>query len=138
MRSLFVDTSGWVAVADQSDQFHDQAARFYRQAFAHYAGLVTTSLVLAESYALLRHALPTDRVLYWLDRLLASPRVEVVYDDRALIDRARSVLAAYGDQKFSLADAVSFVVMRDRGLREALAFDRHFQTAGFTLVPRDQ
>jgi len=137
MRSLFVDTSGWVAVADQSDQFHDQAARFYRQAFAHYAGLMTTSLVLAESYALLRRALPTDRVLYWLDRLLASPRVEVVYDDRALIDRARSVLAAYGDQKFSLADAVSFVVMRDRGLREALAFDRHFQTAGFTLVPRD-
>lgn len=94
MRSLFVDTSGWVAVADQSDQFHDQAARFYRQAFAHYAGLMTTSLVLAESYALLRRALPTDRVLYWLDRLLASPRVEVVYDDRALIDRARSVLAA--------------------------------------------
>jgi len=137
MRSLFVDTSGWVAVADQSDQFHDQAARFYRQAFAHYAGLMTTSLVLAESYALLRRALPTDRVLYWLDRLLASPRVEVVYDERALIDRARSVLAAYGDQKFSLADAVSFVVMRDRGLREALAFDRHFQTAGFTLVPRD-
>jgi len=137
MRALFVDTSGWVAVADQSDQFHDQAARFYRQAFAHYAGLMTTSLVLAESYALLRRALPTDRVLYWLDRLLASPRVEVVYDDRALIDRARSVLAAYGDQKFSLADAVSFVVMRDRGLREALAFDRHFQTAGFTLVPRD-
>lgn len=137
MRSLFVDTSGWVAVADQSDQFHEQAARFYRQAFAHYAGLMTTSLVLAESYALLRRALPTDRVLYWLDRLLASPRVEVVYDDRALIDRARSVLAAYGDQKFSLADAVSFVVMRDRGLREALAFDRHFQTAGFTLVPRD-
>ena len=137
MRALFVDTSGWVAVADQSDQFHDQAARFYRQAFAHYAGLMTTSLVLAESYALLRRALPTDRVLYWLDRLLASPRVEVVYDDRALIDRARSVLAAYGDQEFSLADAVSFVVMRDRGLREALAFDRHFQTAGFTLVPRD-
>ena len=137
MRALFVDTSGWVAVADQSDQFHDQAARFYRQAFAHYAGLMTTSLVLAESYALLRRALPTDRVLYWLDRLLASPRVEVVYDERALIDRARSVLAAYGDQKFSLADAVSFVVMRDRGLREALAFDRHFQTAGFTLVPRD-
>jgi predicted nucleic acid-binding protein len=138
MRALFVDTSGWVAVADQSDQFHERAARFYGQAFAHYARLVTTSLILAESYALLRRALPTDRVLYWLDRLLASPRVEVVYDDRALIDRARSVLAAYGDQKFSLVDGVSFAVMRDRRIREALAFDRHFQTAGFTLVPRDQ
>src|SRR3989337_3819760 len=76
MRALFVHTSGWVAVADQSDQFHDQAARCYRQAFAHYAGLMTTSLVLAESYALLRRALPTDRVLYWLDQLLAFPRVK--------------------------------------------------------------
>src|SRR3972149_7195088 len=98
---------------------------------------MTASLYLGESYALLRRALPPARVLYWLARLLASPRVEVVYDARALVDRARSVLAAYGDQKFSLADAVSFVVMRDRGLREALAFDRHFQTAGFTLVPMD-
>lgn len=31
--------------------------------------------------------------------------------------------------------AVSFAVMRQRGIGAAFAFDRHFRTAGFDLVP---
>ena len=37
--------------------------------------------------------------------------------------------------KDSLADAVSFVVMRQRGITEAFAFDSHFATAGFVIAP---
>lgn len=136
MRGLFVDTSAWVAVTDGSDQHHPEAEAFYRHAFVDYRGFVTTSLVLAESYALLRRGLGTSRVLLWFDRLLASPRIEIVYEDRGLVDRARSLLARHEDQGFSLTDVVSFVVMRDRGVREAFAFDQHFRTAGFALVPR--
>jgi len=135
VKALFVDTSAWVAVTDSSDQFHAPAAAFYRQAFAGYDRLVTTSLVLAETYALLRRGLAAGQVLYWLDGLLGSARVEVAHTDRGLIDRARSMLARYEDQSFSLADAVSFAVMRERGIREAFAFDQHFRTAGFALVP---
>ncbi len=135
MTELFVDTSAWVAVTDGSDQFHPEAAGVLREAFIRYRALVTTSLVLAESYALLRRGLTTDQVLRWLDRLLSSPRVDIVYGERGLIDRARSLLARYADQQFSLTDAVSFIVMRDRGIREAFAFDQHFRTAGFVLVP---
>jgi predicted nucleic acid-binding protein len=32
-------------------------------------------------------------------------------------------------------DAVSFAVMRQRGLTDAFAFDRHFLAAGFVLLP---
>ncbi len=135
MRALFVDTSAWVAVTDSSDQFHDPAAAFYRQVFTGYDRLVTTSLVLAETYALLRRGLATGQVLHWLDSLLGSARVEVTHTDRGLIDRARSLLARYEDQTFSLTDAVSFTVMRERRIREAFAFDQHFRTVGFALVP---
>lgn len=135
MKSLFVDTSAWVAVTDSSDQFHTTAAIFYRQAFAQYRTLVTTSLVLAETYALLRRGLATGQVLHWLDSVFASPRIEVAHSSRGLIDRARSLLAQYEDQVFSLTDAVSFTVMRDHDIREAFAFDQHFRTAGFVLVP---
>ena len=40
-------------------------------------------------------------------------------------------LARYDDQGFSFADAVSFAVMTERGIREALTLDRHFVVAGF-------
>jgi predicted nucleic acid-binding protein len=39
------------------------------------------------------------------------------------------------NQSFSLTDAVSFAVMAERGIREALALDHHFSSAGFLVVP---
>jgi hypothetical protein len=44
-------------------------------------------------------------------------------------------LSRYSDQEFSFTDAVSFAVMRQRRIREALALDQHFSTAGFEVVP---
>ena len=41
----------------------------------------------------------------------------------------------YSDQRFSLTDAISFVVMEELEVREALTLDRHFATAGFVVVP---
>jgi len=38
------------------------------------------------------------------------------------------------DQDFSLADALSFAFMRREKIIEAFAYDRHFTTAGFTLL----
>ena len=58
-----------------------------------------------------------------------------VYSDAALEEQAEQILARYADQDFSLADAVSFAVMRRRTIAEAFAFDRHFLIAGFILIP---
>jgi predicted nucleic acid-binding protein len=57
----------------------------------------------------------------------SSPDVE----SRAVTDW----LDRYADRPFTLTDAVSFVVMADRGIREVLALDRHFSTAGFVRLP---
>jgi len=47
----------------------------------------------------------------------------------------REWLERFDDQDFSLTDAVSFAVMTKRGIREALALDRHFCVAGFSVLP---
>ena len=44
-------------------------------------------------------------------------------------------LQQYADKSFFLADCVSSVVMRQRGVERALAFDRHFIQAGFQKLP---
>jgi predicted nucleic acid-binding protein len=44
-------------------------------------------------------------------------------------------IAEYGDQSFSLTDAVSFVVMKSRKITGALTLDSHFAVAGFTTEP---
>lgn len=52
--------------------------------------------------------------------------------ERAAVDRW---LRRFNDQRLSLADAVSFEVMKARGIRQALALDEHFAMAGFERVP---
>jgi predicted nucleic acid-binding protein len=64
------------------------------------------------------------------------PPTIVVASTTDLEVRARQDwLERYGDQLFTLTDAVGFAVMAERGIREALTLDRHFASAGFVMVP---
>lgn len=50
---------------------------------------------------------------------------------------AASVLHLYAarlDKGWSLTDCISFVVMQQHGIREALTGDRHFAQAGFVAL----
>ena len=58
-----------------------------------------------------------------------------VFSDHTLEEEAERILTRFFDQDFSFADAVSFAVMRQRNISAAFAFDRHFLTAGFELLP---
>jgi predicted nucleic acid-binding protein len=63
------------------------------------------------------------------------PPNEIVCSDPDVEGRAIALwLTRYSDQTFSLADAVSFEVMKSRGIRDALTLDSHFAAAGFVVV----
>ena len=65
-------------------------------------------------------------------RTVGEPPNIVVRSTRELEKAAeRNWLARCDDQDFSFADAVSFAVMTERGIREALTLDPHFVVAGF-------
>ncbi len=69
-------------------------------------------------------ALGQDKLREFLDRL----RVVV---DSAVHNEAMDLLCSQLDKTYSLCDAVSLVLMRQRGMVEALMTDRHFDQAGF-------
>lgn len=77
-----------------------------------------------------------NEVLRFLDSLYQDPSHNVVFIDREL-ERAAvdHWLRRYRDHELSLADAVSFEVMRSHKIRQALALDEHFEIVGFELVP---
>ena len=41
----------------------------------------------------------------------------------------------FADQKVSFTDCISFAMMRTAGISSAFTFDRHFQSAGFSVEP---
>lgn len=128
---VFIDASAWIAVFDRGDQYHEQAATLYRRLIAARRFLVTTNLVIAESQITIRRAggFAASRAL--LDSLRLSSRLERVYSTAALELEAEKVLRQFSDHELSLADAVSFVLMRQRKITEAFTYDKHFSMAGF-------
>jgi predicted nucleic acid-binding protein len=134
--TIFVDTGAWFALANKSDQYHDQAVEIYPELLASYRHLTTTNLVIAESYILIRRTLGYRPGIVFLENLGASPRVIKIYSDSVSEKAAEETLRNYQDQDFSFTDAVSFAVMKQYGIEQAFSFDVHFKTAGFTLIPQ--
>jgi predicted nucleic acid-binding protein len=134
-RTVFVDTGAWFALADRSDQYHDQAIGIYPELLRGYQKLVTTNLVVSETYILVRRALGHREAMTFLESIEASPRVIKIYSDESLEAAAKDILRQYEDQDFSYTDGVSFAAMMQKEIEEAFSFDQHFRTAGFRLIP---
>lgn len=136
MENIFVDTTAWIAVVNSRDQFHPAARDFYRQNFNPYARLVTSNLVVAETYILLRLDCGSAIALKWWEMIVDSIRIEIVYADAAITAEAFNLLRQYKDQSISLTDAVSFKIMEERRVKETFTFDSHFTKAGSIKLPR--
>ena len=68
--------------------------------------------------------------------LETDPYVEVVEQTDSQFTAAVERYAARSDQRWSLTDCASFLVMEERGTTEALAYDRDFEQAGFVALLR--
>lgn len=66
--------------------------------------------------------------------MLSNPDIETVWIDESLNREAVELLIARPDKSYSLCDAVSFVLMRQRGITKALTTDRHFEQEGFVRL----
>ena len=136
MPEVFADTGYWIALLNERDSLHARA-RELSERFSD-ATIVTTEMVLAE---LLNHAsgggpqkrrLTAEAVRDWM----ADANIEVVSQASVLFQAALERYLTRLDQSWSLVDCASFIVMETRQMQEALAFDRHFEQAGFTALLR--
>jgi uncharacterized protein len=133
-REILVDTGAWVALAITRDAYHNQAVSIFEAVLRDGRPIITTNHVIAETYTLILRTGGHARAIAFLRSLRTSQRVRTIHADAALEENAAAILEQYSDQQFSYVDAVSFALMRQRTIEQAFAFDRHFLTAGFTLV----
>jgi uncharacterized protein len=134
-REAFVDASAWIAVVSQRDQYHVAGVEIYSRLVREKRPLVTTNLVVAEAHIAIRRLSGFDAAARFLESIHQTLRLQLVYSDPELELVAERILRQFRDHELSLVDAVSFAVMRQRQITEALTFDRHFTLAGFSKVP---
>ncbi|OLE53092.1 MAG: VapC toxin family PIN domain ribonuclease [Acidobacteria bacterium 13_1_20CM_3_53_8] len=136
MRYFFADTSGWGNLINAREPFHARAAQLYRERRAQGYTVLTSSYILSELISLMTSPLriPRATTINFIDSLKTSAYVEVVHVDETLDMAAWQLLKQRPDKLWSLVDCVSFVLMQQRGIDEALTTDHNFEQAGFTRL----
>ena len=136
VRHLFADTSGWGHLVDSTQSYHSLAATVYRTARQQGRTIVTTNYIITELVALLISPLhiPRSAMIAFIKGLKASEYVEIVHVDALLDEQAWELFTNRPDKNWSLVDCASFVVMKQRGISEALTSDYHFEQAGFVCM----
>jgi len=97
--------------------------------------LVATSFVLAEVVTFFNSRSRHEKAVELGRMLLTSPAVSLIQVDQALFLRGWEYFQQRPDKTYSLTDCISFVVMQERGISQALTFDQHFFQAGFQKLP---
>ena len=129
--SLFVDSSGFLALLDRDDPAHAGV----RAAFdsGRTETLRTHAYVVVETLAVARRRFGAAAAARLVDDVF--PAVEVVAVDAGLHGEAVRDFRRAVESSVSLVDRTSFAFMRREGIKEAIALDANFRTAGFTTRP---
>ncbi len=131
----FADTVFWVALVVRADQFHSRAQTWSQLVAGR---LVTTDAVLTETANTLSRPDWRRFAIGLIDHILRRTDVEVVRTSPDLWDRAWELYRQRLDKRWGLTDCLSFLVIGEMGLTDALTADEHFRQAGFRAVLLDE
>jgi predicted nucleic acid-binding protein len=133
MTPVFADAFYFFALLNDKDAAHHSAKAFSAASDAPY---VTTAWVLTEVAD--GCASPDRRAAFLrlLDMLRESPDAKIVPASEELFERGIELFRQRADKDWPLTDCISFIVMRDEGLTDAVTGDRHFEQAGFRALLR--
>jgi predicted nucleic acid-binding protein len=129
--TVFADTFALIAWLNPGDSAHDLVAE-YLEGFT--GQLVTTEWVLMEVADALSAPEARATAVAFLRAVRVDALFEVVSYDAAAYEAGFDLFASRADKAWSLTDCISFGVMAERGLSDALTADHHFEQAGFRAV----
>ena len=132
---LVLDTVYVQALLNHRDQHHAQALRFAPRVRSAAEVWVTEAILIEIGDALSG----TNRTgaAAFIGSCYRTPNITVVPVDTPLLGRALRLYESHSDKEWGLTDCISFVVMRDQQLVDAVTADRHFRQTGFRALLLD-
>jgi len=132
--SLFLDTSYAIALSVIDDQHNSKALELAKNIELEEIALLTTQAILLEiGNSLSKKGLRRGAVLL-LESIQKDPRIRIESLTPRLYDEAFKLFRNRDDKEWGLVDCISFVVMREQEINDALTADEHFIQAGFRAL----
>jgi uncharacterized protein len=129
--TVFADAFFWIALLNRRDEYHDKALLYLKD---FQGSIVTTQWVLAEVADAMASSTARQSIQPFFRELAANHSIAVVEATSDGFLRGINLYHERPDKRWSLTDCISFVVMADHGLSEALTGDHHFVQAGFRPI----
>jgi predicted nucleic acid-binding protein len=131
MKPVFADTSYYIALLSPTDTKHAEAVEWSESWLGHH---MVTEYVLVELGGALARS--PDRSFFgpFVEQVLADSGTIFVPASARLFHRGLALFAARDDKNWSFTDCISFIVMKQHRLNDALTTDRHFEQAGFKAL----
>ena len=130
---VLFDTSGFFALMDTRDPAHSKARRWLGLQRGR-ARPVTTEWIVGETCTLLVARKRPHLVARFLDYLEQSAALLVLNPDSTVLASAKDLIRRQAEQGYSFVDCLSFCVMKERRISQALTADEHFHKAGFSAL----
>ena len=132
---LFIDTVFIQALLNKRDQYHPQARAFLPRVRDAAAVWVTEAVLVEVGNAL--GAVNRLGTVQFIQQCYSTANLRVVTVDTPLLSRALQLYSERPDKTWGLTDCISFVVMWEQGLTDAVTADVHFVQAGFRALLRE-
>lgn len=133
----FIDTGFVIALVSPRDRYHAIAKHLSDQIEADGTRLVTSQAIILEIGAALSKSVFRPAAVRLIEAMQSDPLIDVIPVSDERLQQAFALFKERADKEWSLADCLSFDIMRERGIVDALTPDMHFAQAGFAVLMRD-
>jgi uncharacterized protein len=136
MKTVFADTGYWIALVNPQDDLH-QVSRVITHQLMPFK-IITSELVFNELLnTFSKQGSSLKQVaINLIKKSYNNPDIEIVPQTTELFMTALELYEQRPDQAWSHTDCSSFQIMRQNNILEALAYDKHFEQAGFIPLLR--
>lgn len=138
MNELFLDTSFSIGLVSPRDQTHEKAVVWSEKIENSRIPMVTTQAVLLEIGNALSKSSFREVGIGLLENFENDPQTTIISLTDEIYKKGFELFRSRLDKEWSLVDCISFIVMRQRKITDALTTDKHFIQAGFRAILREE
>lgn len=132
---IYIDTEALIARYIARDDHHTEAQSCWKALEKNKTRLFTSNFVLDETFTLLGRRAGYKFAAERATAIYSSEAFTILRPDKSNELEALRFFEKYSDQMVSYTDCISFALMRKHKIKRAFTFDKHFDLAGFQIMP---
>ena len=132
---LFLDTAFIQALLNVRDAYHPKAIELFPRVRNASEIWITEAILTEVGNAC--SAINRKGAVQFIQQCYQTDNIRVVSIDTQLFTQATHLYQSRSDKNWGLTDCISFIVMTQNNLQDAITTDRHFVQAGFRALMLD-